>query len=81
MRIGSRVLCCLCASVMLVCSCVAVTAEENTSASQALIERAVMSYAAYGEQDAQAMEALAADDPALAEKCEAILRALPETEA
>ena len=38
---------------------------EEKSAAQALIERMVISYAAYGERDAQALEELAAADAAL----------------
>ncbi len=43
-------------------------AEKNEAAPQALIERIVITYAANGEVDAQAREALAAADPLLAEK-------------
>ena len=66
MKMGRRVLCCLCAA-LLICACVSALAEEQTSA-QALIERMVVSYAAYGERDAQTLDELSAADPALGEK-------------
>ncbi len=63
-------------------------AEEKADV-QALVERLVMSYAVYGARDREALKALAAADPALAEKWEKILGrwetpvtvrdALPET--
>ena len=62
----------LCAAAMLVCACFPVLAEDLSSAQQ-LIERMVVSYAAYGERDAQALEELSVADFALAEKWEQIL--------
>lgn len=58
---------------MLICACMTAIAEENVADSQALIERLVISFAAYGERDTQAMEALTADDPSLAEKWNRIM--------
>ena len=66
------VMCSVCAALLILCSCVTGFAEEQTS-SQALIERLVISWAAYGERDGQAMEALAAADPALGEKWSRIM--------
>ena len=54
-------------TAMLAFACPPGLAEENAPA-QALIERLVISYAAYGERDAQAMDALAEADPQLSEK-------------
>ena len=62
-----RMLCGVCAALLLLCACLNGFAEEKAP-SQALIERMAISFAAYGERDTQAMEALAADDPAMAEK-------------
>ena len=73
MRIGLRVLSCLCSAIVLICACITAMAEEGVTDSQVLIERMVISFAAYGERDPQAMEALAADDPALAEKWSQIM--------
>ena len=63
-----RVLCCVCVAIMLICTGMTAVAEESVPASQALIERMVISFAAYGNRDTQAMEELASADPALAEK-------------
>ncbi len=62
----------------LLCAALAISmglcvAEESKTPSRELIERTVITFAAYGERDAQAMEALAAADPALAEKWNQIM--------
>ena len=60
--------------MMLLASCICLSAPAEDSAPvQEMIERLVISRAAYGERDPQAMEALAAADPRLAEKWEQIL--------
>ena len=66
-----RILCCLCALMALACVCLPAAAEENRAGE--LVERLAVSYAAYGERDARALEELAAEDPALAEKWERIM--------
>lgn len=48
-------------------------AEESESASRELIERFVVSFAAYGERDMQAMDELAEADPVLAKKWNQIM--------
>ena len=73
MRNGLRVLCCVCVAIMLCCTCMTAMAEESVPASQALIERMVISFAAYGDRDTQAMEELASLDPSLAEKWSRIM--------
>lgn len=55
----------ICTVILLACACVPALAENLP---QDLIERMVVSYAAYSERDAQALEELAAEDPALADK-------------
>ena len=72
MRIGFRVLCGVCAAVALVCACMSAFAEDAHS-SQELIERLAIAYAAYGERDTQALDALSAADPALADKWKRIM--------
>ncbi len=72
MQMKKRILSGICAAAVLVCACFPALAE-NMSPSQELIERMVVSYAAYGERDAQAMEELSAADPAAAEKWERIM--------
>ena len=67
MRITGRILGILCTAAMIACACLPALAENSPSA-QDLIERTVVSYAAYGERDAAALEELVAADPALAEK-------------
>ena len=62
-----RILSGICTVALLLCACFSVLAEDGTSA-QELIERMVVSYAAYGERDARALEELSAADPAQAEK-------------
>ena len=62
-----RILGVFCVAAMLACACFPALAE-NGSPAQDLIERMVVSFAVYGERDAQALEKLAAADPALAEK-------------
>ena len=47
--------------------------EEEKSPAQALIERAVVTYAAYGETDTESLDALKELDPALAEKWAAVM--------
>ena len=73
MRNRLGVLCCVCAAIMLVCACMTAMAEESVPVPQALIERMVISFAAYGGRDTQAMETLASADPALAEKWSLIM--------
>ena len=74
MREKNRV--CFIAALLMLISAVlpgfAAAAEEESPA-QALIERAVVSYVAYGERDGQAMEELTALDPALADQWTRIL--------
>ena len=65
-------MCGVCAALLLIFACVTGLAEEKAR-SQALIERLVISWAAYAERDAQAMEELATADPALGEKWNRIL--------
>ena len=60
-----RILSVICTAAMLICACFPALAESKP---QDLIERMVVSYAAYGERNAQAMEELSAAEPALAEK-------------
>ena len=67
MRITKLILCVILAAALLACACFPALSEELSPA-QELIERLVVSYAAYGERDAQALEALASADPALADK-------------
>ena len=62
-----RILSVICAAALLICACLPAPAEDAPAA-QDLIERMVVSYAAYGERDTQALEELAAADPALAGK-------------
>ena len=62
-RFGSLIL----AMMMLAFACLSGSAE-GAPATQPLIERLVISYAANGERDAQALEELAAADPQLADK-------------
>ena len=64
---GKQLACFCCAAMMLLCCCLPGGAEEGASA-QALIERLVISYAAYGQRDGQALAALAAADPVSAAK-------------
>jgi len=64
MDIRKRMLCCVCAAVLL-CACLTGSAE---SSSQALIERLVVGHAAYDGRDEQALARLSAADPAAAEK-------------
>jgi len=61
----------LCAVLTLVCVCLPAQAEEDRT--QALIERLVVSCAAYGERDGQALEELRAASPAQGEKWARIL--------
>lgn len=67
-----RILRGVCAVLLLLCVCLNGFAEEKAP-SQAIIERMAISFAAYGDRDAQAIEALAAADPALAEKWSQIM--------
>ncbi|MBQ8135839.1 MAG: YdcF family protein, partial [Clostridia bacterium] len=63
------------ALIMLFCALLPAVAEEaeSKSAAQALIERLVISYAAYSERDGEALAELAAIDPALADQWAGIL--------
>ncbi len=72
MQTTKRILSGICIMTMMICACFPVSAG-NQSSSQELIERMVVSYAAYGERDAQALEALSSSDPLLAEKWERIM--------
>lgn len=67
--------CFLLALMMLLCVSLPGGAEETGESFtvQALVERLVISYAAYGERDDEAMEELSAVDPAAAEKWARIL--------
>ncbi|MBR4334364.1 MAG: YdcF family protein [Clostridia bacterium] len=58
--------------LMLACVCLTAFAEDAAPA-QALIERMVVGYAAYGTRDGQALIELAAADPALAEQWSRIM--------
>ena len=70
MQQGKRLVCLMLALMMLLCAALPGLAEgtEEPSGTQALIERLVISYAAYGERDREAMEALSALDPASADQ-------------
>ena len=72
MHMAKRIVGVICAVMILVCACLPAFAEEKAP-SQELIERMVVSFAAYGLQDAQAMEELSAADSALAEKWKRIM--------
>ncbi len=72
MLITKRLLCGFFTVILLICASLSASAEE-ASAAQALIERLVVSYAAYGERDAQALRELYAADPSSAEKWEQIM--------
>ena len=72
MRMTKRILSGICTAAILICTCFPVLAE-HLSPAQDLIERMVVSYAAYGERDMQALEDLSAEDPRLAEKWEQIM--------
>ena len=64
-------------AVLLLCLAFALASvalgEEEKSPAQALIERAVVTYAAYGETDTESLDALKELDPALAEKWAAVM--------
>ena len=72
MHMAKRIVGVISAVMILVCACLPAFAEEKAP-SQELIERMVVSFAAYGLQDAQAMEELSAADSALAEKWKRIM--------
>ena len=57
MRMTKRILVVFCVAAMLACACFPAQAE-NGSPAQDLIERMVVSFAAYGERDVQALEEL-----------------------
>ena len=63
-------LCLIC--MMLICLSLSAIAQSKVPL-QELIERLVVSYAAYGERDAQALDELFAADPVLAQKWERIM--------
>ena len=67
MSIEKGILCVICAAVMVLGACLPGFAECASSA-KALVERLVVSYAAYGERDAEALAELSVADPTLAEK-------------
>ena len=64
-------------AVLLLCLAFALASvalgEEEESPAQALIERAVVTYAAYGETDTESLDALKELDPALADKWAAVM--------
>ena len=72
MNSTKRFWCFLCAFAMLFCAWPFACAEEQPAA-QALIERIVISYAACGETDEEAMNALSAANPVLSDKWTRIL--------
>ena len=72
MIVNKRILCSIFSAGMLMCACLPVLAEEKTS-SQDLIEKMVVSYAAYGERDAEAENELISEDHLLGEKWERIM--------
>ena len=72
MRMAKRILVVICAIGLLVCTCVSGSAESSSPA-QELIERLVVSHAAYGGRDTEALDELSAADPVLAEKWEQIM--------
>lgn len=72
MKTAKRILGVICAMAMLVCTCLPAFAED-TSPAQKLIERMVVSYAAYGERDTQALEELSAADSVLADQWKKIM--------
>ena len=65
-------MCGICATVMLMGACLSAFAEEGIT-ERKIIERMVISYAAYGERDTQAEEVLMAANPAQAEKWNRIM--------
>ena len=69
-NLGKCFICFALALMTFLCAAVPGGAEEKgeKSAAQALIERLVISYAAYGQVDEQALKELAAADPVLSEK-------------
>ncbi len=75
MKQGKRIVCFLAAALILLCAALSGIAEEKAEkpTAQALIERLVMTYAAYGERDGQALEELAALDPAAGEQWKRIM--------
>ena len=72
MIVNKRILCSIFTAGMLMCACLPVLAEEKAS-SQDLIEKMVVSYAAYGERDAEAENELISEDHLLGEKWERIM--------
>ena len=75
MKQQKRIACFIMAWMMLFCAGLTGLAEEikEPDNHQALIERLVISHAAYGERDSQAMEQLAALDPAAADSWKRIM--------
>ena len=67
-----RILSVLCTAALLICACSSALSEDLSPVQQ-LIERMIVSYAAYGERDAQALKELSAADSVLAEKWEQII--------
>ena len=72
MRITKQILSIICITALLLCACLPASAEDLSPA-QEMIERMVVSHAAYGGRDAEALEELKAADPALAGKWEQIM--------
>ncbi len=72
MKTVKRILGILCTAALLFCTCAPVSAE-NPPPVQDLVERIVVSFAAYGIRDASALEELSAASPVLAQKWEQIL--------
>ena len=72
MKMAKRILCGICTMAVMIYACFPVFAESGSS-EQEMIERMVVSYAAYGEYDAEALKELSAADPILAGKWEQIM--------
>lgn len=72
MRITKQILSIVCITALLLCACFP-TSAEDLSPAQEMIERMVVSHAAYGGRDAEALEELKAADPDLAGKWEQIM--------
>ena len=72
MRITKQILSIVCITALLLCARFP-TSAEDLSPAQEMIERMVVSHAAYGGRDAEALEELKAADPDLAGKWEQIM--------
>ena len=67
-----KFLCCICAMILLTCTCLSAFADKGTSSIE-YIQRIVVSYAVYGKRDTKALRELSEADPALGEKWERIM--------